>query len=139
MKDKECAAYINTYKCPGKTCEDCMYRFPENELKASDELDVKVSTFTWVPGENDSEYIKILESALKDKHKLNNQMLAKVKELKQEKEDIRDKTIQMFLAALHRSYQQLLDNGECGTSCKSCMNELLKEFDDIAEQVRKEV
>lgn len=28
VKDKECKAYIHTYKCSETSCDDCEYRYP---------------------------------------------------------------------------------------------------------------
>lgn len=34
MKDKECKAYINTYKCNQNSCDGCQYRFEKEKIKS---------------------------------------------------------------------------------------------------------
>ena len=50
--------------------------------------------------------------------------------------NIRAKAIDEFAEKLKEPYKEILTNNDCGIDCKPCLNEFLKEIDDIAEQMK---
>lgn len=49
---------------------------------------------------------------------------------------IRNIAIDEFAEKMNWSYQTLIDNGDCSTNCKGCLEEILKSINEIAEQLK---
>ena len=47
-----------------------------------------------------------------------------------------NKALDKFADKLKSGYKEIIGNNDCGTDCKPCLNEFLKDIDEIAEQLK---